>query len=261
MLNDITDAMEYFKSNNVKTLILDLRYNGGGDSRASNLLVSYLAPSSAIGRVYVRRTHNRNLASQDQDSKVESPADAIADLEKDKVTFTHKPGSPEFEHLYFITGKGSASASEMTLNGLKPMSDLHHVGLTTYGKPNGMYVFMYPYTNTDRKNYNNGNYSALQYVFLPICFYNANGLGQNIPDDGMIPDFKCPDDLYHEFDAGEMNIAACLYHLVHGTYPVYEPAVSMSRQSNVVGRKPQRLQNREETDRNYGSYIVKPDFL
>lgn len=260
MMEDITDAMDYFKKNGVQTLIVDLRYNGGGDSRASNLLVSYLAPESAKGSVYVKRTHNSNLKSQDNESKVESPADAIKALEKDGVTFTNKPASPNFRHLYFITGRGSASASEMTLNGLKPLSDLKHIGGVTYGKPNGMYVFLYPYLASDRRKYQSGDYSTLEYVFLPICFYNANGIGQNIPDEGITPDFLCPDDIYHDFDASEMSIAACLYNLVNGGYPQWEaPKSKASAQPDRRGRN--LLLNREDTDKNYGSYIVKPDFL
>ena len=69
----------------------------------------------------------------------------------------------------------------MSLNGLKPLSNLKHVGDTTYGKPNGMYVFYYPGDNAAYAKYNAGNFSGLKYVFLPICFYNANGEGQNIP--------------------------------------------------------------------------------
>lgn len=260
MLDDITEAMDYFKQNNVKTLILDLRYNGGGDSRASNLLVSYLAPASAVGKVYVKRTHNSNLSSRDEEDKVESPDKAIAALEKEGIELSCKPGSPGFERLYVITGKGSASASEMSLNGLKPLSDLTHIGGVTYGKPNGMYVFLYPNLASDRRKYQNGDYSSLQYVFLPICFYNANGLGQNIPDDGITPDFICPDDLYHDFDASEMNIASCLYNIVNGGYPEWEtPGSKASGKHRSRGGR--LLLNREDYDKNYGRYSLFPDFL
>lgn len=246
MLDDISEPMQYFKEHNVKTLIIDLRYNGGGDSRASDLLVSYIAPHSADGQVYVKRTHNNKMRSQDKEQVVNCAAD-----------------SPGFEHLYFITGKGSASASEMSLNGLKPLADVTHVGGMTYGKPNGMYVFLYPSDRKSEAQYNNGDYSQLQYVFLPICFYNANGLGQNIPDEGMTPDNIRPDDLYHDFDATEDNIAACLYNIVNGSFPeVPERASIRTKAGRSSDNTPRmKLLNKEDYDQNYGSYFVKPDFL
>lgn len=254
MLEDITEAMDYFKNNNVKTLILDLRYNGGGDSRASDLLVSYLAPASAVGQVYVKRTHNKKLSSYDAETKVKTPAKAIEALEGDDVSLACKPDSPEFEHLYFITGAGSASASEMTLNGLKPLANLQHVGSVTYGKPNGMYVFLYP---EHMAAYDKNDYSGLKYVFLPICFYNANGIGQNIPDTGLVPDNKRPDDLYHDFGVTEDNIAACLYHIVNGTYPDLPEAKPQTRAAGGIDAH----LNEYENNKNYGLYTVKPDFF
>lgn len=243
MLDDITEPMAYFKEHNVKTLIVDLRYNGGGDSRASDMLVGYLAPRSAEGKIYVKRSHNDKQSKEDQETAVSCPED-----------------SPEFEHLYFITGNGSASASEMTLNGLKPLADVHHVGQVTYGKPNGMYVFLYPNDSRSRNEYNKGNYKNLKYVFLPICFYNANGVGALIPDTGIVPDNKRPDDMAHDFTAEEDNIAACLYHIVNGTYPDLPPTKSRSAvKGDQSGIK--LLLTPEDKDPHYGSYIVKPDFL
>jgi len=254
MLEDITEAMEYFKENNVKTLILDLRYNGGGDSRASGLLVNYLAPASARGQVYVNRVHNQKYSSEDEASKVTSPAEFFEFLKKKYDTdLVCKPESPEFTTLYFITGKGSASASEMVLNGLKPLSNLHHVGNITYGKPNGMYVFLYP---THLASYDQNDYSGLKYVFLPICFYNANGLGQMIPDEGITPDNKRPDDLYHDFGPEEDNIGACLYHIVHGSYPDLPEKTFPTKATVGVDA---RL-NEWENSKNYGRYTVKRDF-
>ena len=254
MLDDITEPMDYFKKNNIKTLIVDLRYNGGGDSRASNLLASYLAPASARGKVYVNRVHNEYLRSMDKATTVDSPAQAIKALEASGIKLSCKPDSPEFEHLYFITGSGSASASEMVLNGLEPLADVHHVGNTTYGKPNGMYVFLYP---EHLAAYDKDDYSGLKYVFLPICFYNKNGEGREIPDTGIVPENKRPDDLYHDFDPSEDNIGACLYHIVHGSFPDIPEAAPATK---AVGGIDAHL-NEWENDRNWGRYTVKPDFL
>ncbi len=235
MLADIAEPMQYFAENGVKTLIVDLRYNGGGDSRASDTLVSYLAPASADGKVYVHRTHNRKLSAYDTEQTVH-----IAQ------------NSPGFEHLYFITGAGSASASEMVLNGLKPLADVHHVGKVTYGKPNGMYVFTYPESPKS-------DYSDLEYVFLPISFYNMNGNGEYIPDTGLVPDEIIEDDILHDFGPEEENIAACLYHIVNGVYPEKEEAEEQAVTKS--GATPLRAVLEEENrDANWGKYTVRPDF-
>ena len=205
-LNDIHEAMALFKSKNIHKLILDLRYNGGGDSRASQLLVDYLAPKSANHKIYVHRSHNKQHADEDL-----------------KDSISRMPGSLDLDALYVIGGDGTASASELVINGLRPYIDLTLVGDTTYGKPNGMYVFFFPGDYQSMVKYNNGDYSTLEYVFLPICFYNKNGVGEIIPEDGFIPDNYRPDDLTHDFGVEEDNIKACLTKIVSGSFPELPP--------------------------------------
>ena len=167
-LDDIAQSMTYFHDQGIRDLIVDLRYNGGGDSRASDTLMTYLAPSSAVGKPYVVRHHNSYLASLDKDFSDEANTIPIGANAK----------ALNLDHLYFITGAGSASASEMVINGLKPYmgEKLQMVGDTTYGKPNGMYVLMYPGKSEDHKRYNQNppDYSRLRWVFLPIAFFNEN---------------------------------------------------------------------------------------
>lgn len=248
-LDDITEAMETLRSAGVKTLILDLRYNGGGDSRASQLLVDYLAPESTTGQVYVNRVHNDKLSTwNERDSVRTTPV-------QDPVTGNIiKASSIGLEHLYIITGDGTASASEMIANGLRPMMDVKMVGDTTYGKPNGMYVLMYPGSDDDYKRYNAGDFSRLKWVFLPICFYNMNGRSESIPDNGFIPDNYRPDDLYHDFGVNEDNIKACLTHIVTGQFPALPPAGGRTRSSSM-----RRIElNEEELNPSYGLYTIMP---
>ena len=235
MLEDIDNAMATFSSAGIKNLILDLRYNGGGDSRASQLLVNYLAPKSADNEVYVKRTHNDKLSSHDVSSKI-----------------IRNTGSLNLDNLYVITGHGSASASEMVLNGLKPLMNVINVGDTTYGKPNGMYVLFYPADDASYVKYDKEDYTDLKYVFLPICFYNSNKLGENIPDDGFVPVNYRPDDLYHDFTVDEDNIKACLNHIVNNTYPNL-PAKTKTI-TKPSGKKISLSE--EDTNPNYGIYTV-----
>ena len=235
-LDDIDQAMATLKAANVRYLILDLRYNGGGDSRASQKLVDYLAPKSAVGEVYVRRTHNSRLSRYDVSSKVDGETNSL-----------------DLRRLYVITGAGSASASEMITNGLRPLMNLQMVGDTTYGKPNGMYVMLYPDSKADQLRYDKDDYSRLEWVFLPICFYNKNGQGESIPDEGFIPDNYRPDDLYHDFDVTEDNINACLTHIVTGAYPALPPKIEYVRS----GRSRARLSTEPERNPHYGQYWVR----
>ncbi len=238
-LDDIDSAMKILHDAGVKKAIIDLRYNGGGDSRVSDLLMSYLAPKEAQGKAYVVRKHNKNLSGEDETTSVKKNDESL-----------------ELDHIYFITGRGTASASEMVMNGLKPyMGDkMKMVGQVTYGKPNGMYVFMYPGTESDYERYNRDDYSKLQWVFLPICFYNQNSLGQNIPDEGFTPDNSRPDDLYHDFGVNEGDINACLTHLVSGTWPAL-PTVSSVR-TKASPRKDYLIET-EEDGAGYGRYVVR----
>lgn len=251
-LDDIAQSMTYFHDQGIRDLIVDLRYNGGGDSRASDTLMTYLAPSSAVGKPYVVRHHNSYLASLDKDFSDEA----------NTIPIGVNANALNLDHLYFITGAGSASASEMVINGLKPYmgEKLQMVGDTTYGKPNGMYVLMYPGKSEDHKRYNQNppDYSRLRWVFLPIAFFNENSKGESIPWDGFVPDYYCPDDLYHDFGVGEAAVKACLTHLSTGAYPSVSPRPA----SVATPRSKSGYRVDTEEDRpNYGSYRVRERFF
>ena len=246
-LDDISGAMETFRSAGVRNLIVDLRYNGGGDSRASDTLVTYLAPRSAVGKPYVVRRHNSYLASLD---------DAFKD-ENNTYYIGNNAGGLDLERIYFITGAGTASASEMVINGLRPYfgDRLQMVGDTTYGKPNGMYVLMYPGEKSDYEAYDKGNFANLQWVFMPIAFFNENGRGESIPWAGFVPDEYRPDDLYHDFGVEESDIKACLTHLTTGTWPALPAAASGAKTKAL--QKPGYKIDTEEDSPMYGRYSVQ----
>lgn len=239
--------MAGFKAAGVKKLIVDLRYNGGGELKATEHLISYLAPKGLVGKPFCIITHNDKKSSNNQ-------THVIGENGKDI--------SIGLEEIYFIMDKGSASASEVVFNGLRPYlkEKLHHVGKQTYGKPNGMYVFYYP-SETDHPEYYNGNFSALKYVFLPICFFNKNSAGEDIPSGstsgtGFIPENDRPDDIFHNFGVNEDRIRACLYHIVNGTYPDVDDSHVRRSTKTGYGMIVKSLLPEEETDPHYGKCTV-----
>lgn len=215
-LDDIDNAFTLFKEVGVKKVILDLRYNGGGDGRATDLLVSYLAPDSADNKVYRRTIHNKLLTMYNSND-----------------TIHRKANSLDLDALYVIGGAGTASASEVTINGLKPYLDLYLVGDTTYGKPNGMYVLLYPGEDEDYARYEKDDYSNLKLVFLPIAFFSKNSQYESIPYRGFIPDYYRPDDLTHDFGVEEDNIRACLEKIVSGSFPEFPVRHGVQTRSSV----------------------------
>lgn len=239
-MTDLANALLDFKSKGVKDLILDLRYNGGGSLNVTDSLLSYIAPPSSANQLYLTLTHNADRREQ---------LDSY-------YTITPNADNLDLNRIYVIMTDGTASASEVVINSLKPFmgTKIQTVGKQSYGKPNGMYVVLYPNDTQHQAMYSQGNYTLLQYAILPICFYNANKLGEFIPDTGFTPDYDVEDDLYKDFGADEKMIAACLTHIATGNYP---PAVKAPAAIFPSGGVKAKLRP-EETDEHYGRLVAKP---
>lgn len=195
MLSDIDEAIEYFNTIEIKELIIDLRYNGGGDATAMEYLADHIAPEIANNEVLARRKHSDKLSVWD---------DQLASI------INNRPGkSLSLDRIFFITNTGTASASEILINGLIPFMEVIQVGRATYGKFNGMYILPFP----------ENEYVSPEYVFLPVSFFTVNKDGQGEYEAGLVPDSNRPDDLYHDFGVEEDNIRACLTYIATGRFP------------------------------------------
>lgn len=193
MKNEIITALTQMKTQGITDFIFDLRYNGGGDLDVCTDIAGYLAPASADGKTFVTLSHNLANKKEDKSYTIKRTANSL-DLGK----------------IYIITGTRTASASESMINCLSPYMEVQTVGGQTYGKPNGMYVFLYPQKAKEKD---------IDYAFLPICFYCMNSEGKADYDNGITPKNKRYDDLYHDFSGEEDLIKACLEHIATGSYP------------------------------------------
>ncbi|HEY5368707.1 MAG TPA: S41 family peptidase [Hanamia sp.] len=118
-----------FSAAGILDLIVDLRYNGGGSVATAEYIDSLVAPSSVAGKVMYNYLYNDKLAAVANQIGLES-----------QVLF-NGGGSLNLAHVFFIGTGNTASASELTLNNLKPYLDVKLVGDTTYGKPVGFFSF------------------------------------------------------------------------------------------------------------------------
>ena len=117
-------AATTFGEAGVTDLIIDLRYNGGGLIRVAETFLNLLAGEIANGELsYII---NLNDKHQDQNST---------------ANFAQLPESFSPLRIAFITTGGSASASELLINGLDPHIQLAIVGSETSGKAVGQFAF------------------------------------------------------------------------------------------------------------------------
>lgn len=186
-----------FKAEGVNELVVDLRYNGGGRLDVVEKLASYIIPDELDGKVYVKYVHNSARSDQN-----------------DSDVFQQDPNSLRLNKVYFITSRGSASASEVIINSLEPYIDVYLVGDDTYGKPAGMYSF----------------YSAISnLVYVPVTFklLNANDYGGYYQ--GLQANSYVEDDISTPFGSGEATLEEVLYHIQNGSFSGKKSSVEIYR--------------------------------
>ncbi|UCJ05979.1 hypothetical protein KTO58_20145 [Chitinophaga pendula] len=119
-----------FKAAGIQDLIVDLRYNGGGAVVTAEYLDNAIAPASAGGQVMYNFIYNNKLTANLSRTGLESV-----------VKFDGTTGGLNLTRVFFITSGSTASASELTLQNLKPYMNVILVGDKTYGKPVGFIPF------------------------------------------------------------------------------------------------------------------------
>ena len=134
---ELATAFAFFKANNIKDLILDLRYNPGGDLLIAQTLASYIAGNLPISTAFAKLTHNDKHQNENITVPFKTTSSPLA-----------------ISKLVVITSRSTASASEDVMNGLKPFVNVVSIGDTTDGKPTGMYSW----------------YIGKKYAMLPVSF-------------------------------------------------------------------------------------------
>ena len=119
----LTDAFAALKTAGATELVLDLRYNGGGLVDVAVHLASLIGGTRTNGQVMLNYVHN----------------DKIGPILNKTTRFTNPEQALNLQRLVVITTRGSASASELVINSLRPFIPVTIIGDTTYGKPVGQY--------------------------------------------------------------------------------------------------------------------------
>lgn len=188
----LNSAFQYLMNEGVTDLVLDLRYNPGGGTVAAQHLCSSIAPLDAVNS-------NATLVTFRWNDSYQADLEGKNVTQRLKIQFTDEvPYKMGLDRLYVLTGAGTASASELTITGLKPYMNVTTVGESTYGKYTASITFK-PEDLYDSKSYYN---EFDNWGIQPIVLRYANVQGVTDFKDGFMPDIPVEDDLFEAIPLG-----------------------------------------------------------
>jgi len=208
---ELYNAFSYFFANNITDLIVDLRYNGGGDLSVLTNMASYVAGASKASTPFLKLTFNDKNTSHN-------------------VTYNFNTVNfpMNLSRMVVITTRGTASASEDFINGLKPGINITTIGDTTNGKPVGMIGIQY----------------KSSYMYWPISFSLVNSQNQGDFYKGFAPAKYVADDITHDWsDRNEACLSEAIYFLEHGNVSGRSLQVNQPQKPVIFNEKPTRNNN------------------
>lgn len=163
-----------FKAAGVNELVLDLRTNGGGRISSADLISSLV----------VKNLNTNNVIHQDEwNATIKTKYPSVATPTK----FTNQANNLNLNRLFVLTSNGTASASELVINSLRPYMEVIIVGQNTYGKNVGS-ISISDETKPAR----------WKWGMQPIVLRTVNSKGESAygTKTGFTPDYIVSDNIY-----------------------------------------------------------------
>lgn len=219
----LDEVFNYFSSNGVTDLVVDLRYNGGGFVSTAEYLSNLIVPAVKNNTLMYSTLFNSNLTTgkakilanqvrrDTQTGEVYNYAQINYSVADNQVKFSKTGSLNNLGKVCFIVGGGTASASELVINsmlGVRSALDVKLIGSTTYGKPVGFF-------DIDINKYE---------MYIPE-FETKNALNEGgyytgmTPGSNQYPGLVGRDDLTHDFgDTAETLLSYAVNYIGTGKY-------------------------------------------
>ena len=210
-------AFGEFQAQNIQHLILDLRYNPGGNVNTATKLGSMITGLS--NGIFAKLQYNSSLEGYNESYDFSNElSDGVA------------INSVSLNKVYVIATGRSASVSEMIVNSLRPHIEVVHIGTNTVGKSQAS-TTLYDSPNFLRQGANPGHLYALQ----PLIAISVNKDNTQVKPTGLIPDILVEENVSNYGVLGDVNetlLAAALAAIQTGRFAIGVPGITPILDSN-----------------------------
>ncbi len=224
---ELNNAFSQFKADGVTSLVLDLRYNGGGSVETATDLASMIT-GQFNDQIFYKEFWN-------EDRQPEFAENGVFD---NSISNGNTTNSLNLSQVYILTTRRTASASELVLNGLRPYIDAVQVGDTTTGKFQASFLLYDAPAPQFSRNEANPNHT---YAMLPLVFKTSNAAGNTDYNDGLFPQIPMQEDYFNLGQLGDPNepfLAAALNEIAPRPLPVRRDFKSLKEISNSKANSP-----------------------
>ena len=173
------------KSQGVTDLVLDLRYNGGGNVETAIDLASMIT-GQFNGKIFMREQWNEEYQAYFEANEPER----LTQLFDNTIRNGQTINSLNLSKVYVLTTESTASASELIINGLEPYIDVVQIGEPTTGKFQAS-VTLYDSEDFSKSGVNKNHTYALQ----PLVLKSANVNGKSDYVNGLFPDVEISENI------------------------------------------------------------------
>ncbi len=206
-----------FSQQHITDLIVDLRYNSGGLMASAIHFASMLVPGLTSDKVFAHTEYNRHYTryfNSDEFKKkynfnpFTSYFTTKIDVKSSTTqTYPIQNVGSRLQKIYFLTGKSTASASEMVINGLKPFISCELIGDTTVGKNVGSTLI-----NDEENEQNN-------WAIMPIILRYSNKDRQSEFTNGFAPNHRIQENYAYPLGDIREPLLAKAIELIAGIRP------------------------------------------
>ncbi len=193
--NELNAAFGKFKAEGATDLVLDLRYNSGGAVQTAVYLASMIT-GQFDGQLLGKEQWNPKVQKYFEDNAPKNLNNYFTNSIKNGAAIN----SLNLSKVYILTSKGTASASELIINCLKPYINVTQIGDVTTGKNAGS-ITLYDSPDFSSKNRNPNHRYAMQ----PLVFKLVNKAGFGDYQNGLEPTIILKEDIANLGQLGDVN--------------------------------------------------------